>query len=88
MNLLITDDEYYIVQGLVGMLDKEELGIDNVFTAYSAEQALNVIRKEQVDLMLLDIEMPKETGFELLERLRSERRRIITIILPMGQVMI
>ena len=81
MNLLITDDEYYIVQGLVGMLDKEELGIDNVFTAYSAEQALNVIRKEQVDLMLLDIEMPKETGFELLERLRSERRRIITIIL-------
>ena len=38
MNLLITDDEYYIVQGLVGMLDKEELGIDNVFTAYSAEQ--------------------------------------------------
>ena len=81
MNLLITDDEYYIVQGLVGMLDKEELGIDNVFTAYSAEQALNIIRKEQVDLMLLDIEMPKETGFELLERLRGERRRIITIIL-------
>ena len=81
MNLLITDDEYYIVQGLVGMVDKEELGIDSIFTAYSAEQALNIIHKEQVDLMLLDIEMPKETGFELLERLRSERRRIITIIL-------
>ena len=81
MNLLITDDEYYIVQGLVGMIDREELGIDSIFTAYSAEQALNILRKEQVDLMLLDIEMPKETGFELLDHLRSEGRRIITIIL-------
>ena len=81
MNLLITDDEYYIVQGLVGMIDREELGIDSIFTAYSAEQALNILHKERVDLMLLDIEMPKETGFELLERLRSERLRVITIIL-------
>ena len=81
MNLLITDDEYYIVQGLVGMIDKEELGIDNIFTAYSAQQAYEILRKEQVDLMLLDIEMPKETGLELLERLRNERLQKITIVL-------
>ena len=81
MNLLITDDEYYIVQGLVGMIDREELGIDNIFTAYSAQQAYDILRKEQVDLMLLDIEMPKETGLELLERLRNERLQKITIVL-------
>ena len=81
MNLLITDDEYYIVQGLVGMIDKEELGIDSIFTAYSAEQAHNILRKEHVDLLLLDIEMPKETGLELLEQLNNEGLRIITIIL-------
>ena len=81
MNLLITDDEYYIVQGLVGMIDKEELGIDNIFTAYSAQQALDILRKEQVDLMLLDIEMPKETGLELLERLNTEGIIVTTIIL-------
>ncbi len=81
MNLLITDDEYYIVQGLVGMIDKEELGVDNIFTAYSAQQALNILRKEQVDLLLLDVEMPKETGLELLEQLNSEGLQTTTIIL-------
>ncbi len=81
MNLLITDDEYYIVQGLVGMIDKDELGIDSIFTAYSAEQAFGILQKEHVDLMLLDIEMPKETGLEFLERLNREGIRIITIIL-------
>lgn len=81
MNLLIIDDEYYIVQGLVGMVEKEELGFDNIFTAYSAEQGLKIIRREQVDLMLLDIEMPKETGLELLEQLQHEDKYITTIIL-------
>ena len=81
MNLLIIDDEYYIVQGLVGMIDKEDLGIDNIFTAYSAQQGMNVLKKEQIDLMLLDIEMPKETGLELLEQLSSEGIQTTTIIL-------
>ena len=72
MNLLIIDDEYYIVQGLEGMIDKEELGIDRIFTAYSAQQGLNVLKKEEVDLMLLDVEMPKETGLELLEQLNKK----------------
>ena len=81
MNLLIIDDEYYIVQGLEGMIDKEELGIDRIFTAYSAQQGMNVLRKEQIDLMLLDIEMPKETGLELLEQLNREGLQTTTIIL-------
>lgn len=81
MNLLIIDDEYYIVQGLVGMIGKEELGIDDIFTAYSAEQGRKILKKEQVDLMLMDIEMPKENGLELLEELRQEGIRTTTIIL-------
>ncbi len=81
MNILIIDDEYYIVQGLVGMIDKEELNIDNIFTAYSAQQGMNILKKEHVDLMLLDIEMPKENGLELLERLNREGMQITTIIL-------
>ncbi len=81
MNLLIIDDEYYIVQGLVEMIDKEALGIDRIFTAYGAEQGRKIIEHEDVDLLLVDVEMPKETGLELLEKLRLERRRLTTIIL-------
>ena len=81
MNLLIVDDEYYIVQGLTGMIDNEELGIDEIFTAYSAEQARKILEKEDVDVMLLDVEMPKETGLELLEELRQKGISTTTIIL-------
>ena len=81
MNLLIIDDEYFIVQGLVGMIDRREAGIDQIFTAYSAEQGLKILRREQVDLLLVDVEMPKETGLELLEQLRREEIHVTTIIL-------
>ena len=84
MNLLIIDDEYYIVQGLEGMIDKEELGVDRIFTAYSAQQGLNILKKEQVDLMLLDVEMPKETGLELLEQLSKEGLQQPTTLILSG----
>ena len=48
MNLLIIDDEYFIVQGLVEMIDKEALGIDRIFTAYGAEQGWTL--EKSIDL--------------------------------------
>ena len=81
MNLLIIDDEYYIVQGLLSMIEKEEVGIDQIFTAYSAEQGRKILQREEIDLLLVDVEMPKETGLELLEQLRSDGINTTTIIL-------
>ena len=81
MNLLIIDDEYYIVQGLVSMVDHEATGIDRVFTAYSAEQGRKILQREQIDLLLLDIQMPRETGLELLEQLRRDGISVTTMIL-------
>ncbi|MCR4998053.1 MAG: response regulator [Butyrivibrio sp.] len=81
MNLLIIDDEYYIVQGLTGMIEKEDLGIDDIFTAYSADQGRKILEKEQVDVLLIDVEMPKETGLEFLEKMRQKGSHLTTIIL-------
>lgn len=67
MNLLIVDDEFYIVQGIINVLNRKALGIDQVFSAYSARQAREIIRKETVDLMITDIEMPREDGLSLIE---------------------
>ncbi|MBR6322272.1 MAG: response regulator [Lachnospiraceae bacterium] len=81
MNLLIIDDEYFIVQGLVEMIDRESLGIDKIFTAYSAKNGRQILQREQVDLLLIDVEMPQETGLELLEKLRLDGISVTTIIL-------
>jgi len=81
MNLLVVDDEYYIVQGIIGYLDKEQLGIDKVYPAYSADQARHILEKKQVDLMICDIELPKENGLELMDWMRSKNIWVTTIVL-------
>ena len=67
MNILIVDDEIYSVQGIVNALDWKSLGFENVYKAYSMRQAQKVFESETVDLLLTDIEMPKGSGFDLIE---------------------
>ena len=81
MNLLVIDDEYLIVQSIVYMLDREALGLDKAFTAYSAEQGRKILEAEKVDILLVDVEMPKENGLELLEWMRTRGMRVTTLIL-------
>jgi signal transduction histidine kinase/CheY-like chemotaxis protein len=42
-----------------------------VFTAASAAQAIEVVQREHVDVMLADIAMPEEDGYALIRRLRA-----------------
>lgn len=81
MNLLVVDDEYYIVKGIVSSIRRDVLGIDEIFTAYSADQARKVIEKEVIDLLITDIEMPRGSGLELIEWLQTQDRHILTLIL-------
>ncbi|MDD3014855.1 MAG: ATP-binding protein, partial [Candidatus Gastranaerophilales bacterium] len=42
------------------------------FVAYSGKQALEAVNKEKFDLILLDVMMPKMSGFEVIKRLKSD----------------
>lgn len=42
-----------------------------VFTAASGEQTLSIAKKEKIDMILLDLIMPKMNGFEVIENLRG-----------------
>lgn len=64
--LLIVDDEVYIAQGISDSMDWESLGIETVLQTHSAKQAKLIFHKEQIDILLCDIEMPQENGLELL----------------------
>ena len=65
MKLLIVDDEMYAVQGILDGVDWETLGFEEVLTAYSYTQAVKKMQDTFVDVMLCDIEMPDESGLEL-----------------------
>lgn len=81
MNILIVDDEYYIVQGIASSINCEALGITSIFTAYSFDQAKKIIEKEAVDILITDIEMPRGNGLSLIEWIQEKEYSIVPLIL-------
>lgn len=54
---------------------------DCIYQAYSTEQAKRIIEKESMDILITDIEMPKETGLSLVFWIYSNAYPIICMIL-------
>lgn len=69
--VLLVDDEPELVQ-LVEMLLKR-VGCE-VVAASSAAEALNKLRQEDVDLVLLDIILPDAEGWKVLEEIKGNKR--------------
>lgn len=81
MNLLIVDDEMLEVTVIEKMIDTKALGIEQVFKAYSMNQAIAVLEKEKVAILLTDIEMPKGSGIRLAEWVKEQNMQLIVIFL-------
>lgn len=65
MNLLIVDDERYIVNYLFTLIEEHIKTDLNIQKAYSGAEALEILSVSKIDLMLLDIHMPGCSGLEL-----------------------
>jgi two-component system response regulator YesN len=69
-SLLIVDDEPEVVEGLVNILDKlDEL---QLFTAYQALEAIEIMKTHQISIILADIHMPGMNGLELCECIQKK----------------
>ena len=67
-NILVCDDEKDIVSALKIYLEPEGY---RVLEAYNGQEALDILDREQVHLMLLDIMMPKMDGISAVSKLRE-----------------
>lgn len=67
--VLIVDDERKIVQGLSGYF--RQAGFEPL-TAYDGSSALQIARREQPDLIVLDIMLPEIDGIEVCRQIRRE----------------
>ncbi len=72
MNILIVDDHTSVVNGIVNGISWNLIGITNIFTAFNAFEAKEVLKEQRIDIMLCDIEMPLESGIHLLHWIRQE----------------
>ena len=67
--ILVVDDEPNIVRSLAYILKKE--GYD-VSTAKDGEQAMDMVRDSKPHFMILDVMMPRKSGYDVCEEVKSD----------------
>ncbi len=78
MNILIVEDEKQIANSLKKNFESEGHGC---VICYDGECALNVISKQNFDVLLLDWRIPKISGIEVCKRVRESNNQIPIILL-------
>jgi len=81
INCIVIDDEKLARKGLMNFIS--EIPFLNLIGAYSNPlEAMAIVQEERVDLIFLDIHMPKMTGFEMLRSMSHTPLTIITTAFP------
>ena len=78
LKILVADDEPNIVISLEYLLKREGY---TVLVARDGQEAIDAITRELPDLVLLDVMMPKKTGFEVCQEVRASEALQATKIL-------
>ena len=66
--VLVVDDEKLIVKGIRFSLEQDGMEVD---CAYDGEEALTLAKQNKYDMILLDVMLPKMTGFEVCQQIRE-----------------
>ncbi|MDD0852406.1 response regulator [Halobacteriovorax sp. GB3] len=71
MNILVVDDEKMLVESIADTLSAYD-AIRNVIKAYDGAQALQKLSNQKFDIIILDIDMPRKSGLEILKFIRDD----------------
>lgn len=82
--VLVVDDEKLIVKGIRFSLEQDGMEVD---CAYDGEEALELARQNQYDMVLLDVMLPKMTGFEVCQQIREFSNVPIVMLTAKGEDM-
>ncbi|WP_422362310.1 response regulator [Reichenbachiella sp.] len=80
INIVIADDHQMFLDGLTSLL-KDEESIHLVDTALNGEEALQIVERNQVDILIMDISMPKVDGIELNSLVKKNHPSVKTLAL-------
>lgn len=82
--VLVVDDEKLIVKGIKFSLEQDDMVVD---CAYDGEEALEYAKKTEYDVILLDVMLPKLTGFEVCQQIREFSNMPIIMLTAKGDDM-
>lgn len=82
--VLVVDDEKLIVKGIRFSLEQDGMEVD---CAYDGEEALNLAKENEYDIILLDVMLPKYDGFEVCQQIRDFSSVPIVMLTAKGEDM-
>jgi DNA-binding response OmpR family regulator len=82
--VLVVDDEKLIVKGIRFSLEQDGMSVD---CAYDGEEALELAKQNDYDMILLDVMLPKMSGFEVCQQIREFSNVPIVMLTAKGDDM-
>ena len=79
---MVVDDEKLIVKGLRFSLEQDDMEVD---CAYDGEEALEMVKRKEYDMILLDVMLPKYDGFEVCRQIRDFSDVPVIMLTARGQ---
>lgn len=84
INVLVVDDHHLFAQGLKSMFQPED-GIDIVASTTNGKEALPLLEKHSIDVIIMDISMPVIDGIDTMRLIQEAGFDIPTLMLTMHQ---
>lgn len=84
INIILADDHQLILDGILGLLE-DEMGINIVATCNNGLEVLENLSDLNVDLLVLDLDMPKMNGLQCAEEVQKRYPNVKIAILTMHQ---
>ena len=72
LNILIVDDSCLVRKAIKRIIEMIDLDDGNIFEAENGLEALDLLNKENIDLVLSDLNMPEMGGIEMYQRMKTE----------------
>ena len=82
--VLVVDDEKLIVKGIRFSLEQEGMEVE---CAYDGEEALEMAKTREYDIILLDLMLPKLSGLEVCQQIREFSKVPIIMLTAKGEDM-
>jgi two-component system chemotaxis response regulator CheY len=84
ITILIVDDFSLTLTMLRQIL--KQMGFDDIRTAYDGEMALEILENEDISLVFTDLNMPKMSGIELIQKIREKaENKDLPVIVVSGE---
>ncbi len=79
--VMIVDDDYLVRQGLIRIMPWADYGMEVIAEAGSGIDALALLERQSVDLLITDLAMPAMSGIDLMKQVKERYPRIAMVVL-------